>query len=294
MARVLCVLDSRWSWKAWLERNRKNRPVLTFDPGVLPARATLSQSERLAGWRFVGTTSAPRNPIGVMGAGLALAHQAGEDWIGFLFDPGQNLVLNQLALEMAQALRVTHVLVPRGSQLETHGWPVGAETVELEEGYPAMVRDAQRRAQWLEVFQAAEDHTVELAAVHVLSGRLGAGIPVPMPDPGALAWKYGPNLHVVSARSLTPSETDRLTAQHKVKQVSHATPDDYIDLVCSLADQEGQDLGIGTVQHLDLETATLVIKNTAAAPAHPQILKLGTTKVDAKGRETGEIKPWSL
>ncbi|MFX8278007.1 hypothetical protein ABTL45_19265, partial [Acinetobacter baumannii] len=81
---------------------------------------------------------------------------------------------------------------------------------------------------------------------------------------------------------------------HKAKQVTHATPDDYVDLVCALSDQEGHDLGIGTIQRLDLETARLYLKNTAVAPAYPQILKVGTTKVDGKGRETGEIKPWSL
>lgn len=294
MPRALCVLDPRWSWKAWLEKNRKQRPVLTFDPAVLPARITLNKGERLAGWRFVGTTSAPRNPIAIMGASIALANEAGDDWIGFLFDPGQNLVLNQLAVEMAQALRVTHVLVPKGSRLETHGWPVGAEPVELEDGYPPMVREAQRRAQWLEVFQSSQDHTVELGSVHVMGARLGAGTPVPMPDPGALAWRYGANLHVVSPRAFTQAESERLAAQHQAKQVSHATPEDYVDLVCSLADQEGRDLGIGTVQGLDLATGAIHLRNTAVSPAHPQFLKIGTTKVDPKGRETGETKPWSL
>lgn len=294
MPRVLCVLEPRWSWKAWLERNRKQRPVLTFDPSVLPARVTLSQGEKLAGWRFVGTTSAPRNPIGIMGASLALANQAGDDWIGFLFDPGQNLVLNQLAVEMAQALRVTHVLVPKGSSLETHGWPVGAEPVELDEGYPPMVREAQRRAQWLEVFQASVEHEIDLASVHVMGARLGAGQPVPMPEAGTLAWRYGPNLHVVSDQALDPVASERLAAQHNVRQVSHATPADYFNLVCSLADQEGRDLGIGTVDSLDLSTGTLRVFCTAVNPAHPQILKIGTTQVDRKGREAGETKPWSL
>ena len=294
MPRILCVLDQRWTWKGWLERNRRNKPVLTFDPSVLPARVTLQRDGSIHAWRFVGTTSPARNPISVMGGSVALSYQANEDWIGFIFDPGQNLILNQLAVELSQALRVTQVIVPKGSGLDAKGWPVGAEPVELEEGYPSMVREAQRRAQWLDVLQASEDHVVELTEVSTLGARLGAGEVVPLDRPDALCWKYGQNLHLVSERPPGEPETARLLSWHKAKTLSHATPVDYEGLVCSLADQEGNDLGIGAIESLEVATGTLKIKNTAVAPAHARLLRLGTTRIDAKGREQGEVKPWSL
>ncbi|MES1228475.1 MAG: hypothetical protein ABUL72_07365, partial [Armatimonadota bacterium] len=61
-----------------------------------------------------------------------------------------------------------------------------------------------------------------------------------------------------------------------------------------LADQEGNDLGIGTIETVDVSTGVVKLKNTAVSPAHARLLRLGTTKVDAKGRELGEVKPWSL
>lgn len=294
MARTLCVLDQRWTWKPWLERGRANRPVLTLDPSVLPARVTLQVQGQVRGWRFVGSPSAARNPIGVLGSSVALAQQAGEDWLGFLFDPGQNLVLNQLALEIAQALRVDQVLVPQGSSLETKGWPVGADRVSLEEGYPAMVREAQRRAQWLDVTQACVEHQVSLQDIEVVGARMGAGVVVPMDRPDALCWKYGGNLHLVSERPPGEPETARLLSQHNARAITHARPSDYEGLLCSLAGQAGDDLGIGSVERLDTATASMTLLNTAVAPAHARLLKLGTLKIDHKGRELGEVKPWTL
>jgi hypothetical protein len=65
-------------------------------------------------------------------------------------------------------------------------------------------------------------------------------------------------------------------------------------LLCSFANQEGEDFGIGMIRGIDFVTGVAQVACTAVPPAPARILRIGGLRVDPNGNELGEARPWQV
>lgn len=290
--KTLCVLDPRWTWKDWIDSHGKGRPILTLDPAVLPGRLTLQDAGRVRAWRFSGSCDPGRSPLNTLSGAVALAQAAGDRWVAFLFHPGQSILLNELALQIAQCLQPSEILVPEGSSLDSKGWPIGAQSVQLEPGFPPVVREAQRRAQWLDFTQSCTEFTAQLTDFEVMGARIGQGIPFFDDRLKGLAWAWGSHLHVIAQQQPSDDLVSQWCAMTHTQRLNFARPSDYEGLLCATSEQDGRDLGMATIREIDLESGSITLAGTLDGPF--RILKVGTVRIDSAGRELGEVKPWTV
>lgn len=292
------------SWREWLKTHRRGRDLLVLDPADAdhgpPARCALYRGERAVAWRFVGSLEPTRNPLAILQAGATLASRAEGDLVVLLFQVRFSPAVRQLALAVAQVLRPTEILTPDGSGFEGFGWPVGAHRVGLEAEFPAVVTSAQRRSRWIEMIERADSHEVALDRVSIEGLRLGSGAPMPV---GSLhlaglssvlhAEVFGSVLFMVTTGVIEQDPMGRALDLAHATSAMVAEPTAYDGLLCSFADQEGEDFGMGFVESADFERGVFRVRCTAVAPAPVRILKVGSLRIDAGGKELGETKPWS-
>jgi len=207
---------------------------------------------------------------------------------------GGSVVLFQTAIALAHCLEPDRILVPEGSGLEKLGWPVGAEAVGLPAAFPAMVMEAQRRARWLEAFEEADDHEVDLSQVRIEGARLGSGTRIELRRWDGWSEVAGSVLHLVGERALDDQEASSYLNDAHAQRLSLVSGSAYKGLVCSFASQEGEDFGIGTVREFLPERGIMLVRSTAVAPAPVRILRLGTLRIDDSGRDLGDVKSWAL
>jgi polynucleotide 5'-kinase involved in rRNA processing len=178
---------------------------------------------------------------------------------------------------------------------------VGPEEVETEASFPAMVQQAQRKAQWLKLNESCSEHEVNLRRVSIEGARLGSGDAI---HPDALAKaNLDPALHGEVAGGtllLVTAEEPSDQAMARALDIFHASraavvaPTAYDNLLCSFANQEGEDFGIGMVRKIDFKTGIAQISCTAVPPAPVRILRIGGLRVDGSGNELGEARPWQV
>lgn len=293
----LLVGHPEWTWRTWIKENDQERDLICLDPGNgewgWPARVCLIRADKIIAWQFVGTLDASRNPIAVL-SGLTrfLAISPNSDVLLFPFR--QTPVLRQLAIACAQIQQPEEVLVPDSTQLENEPWPVGAETVELEEPLFKIAREAQRRARWIEMIEAGEDHEVDWTKVGTAGIRLGSGQMLPVSGFEGWAEYSGPHLHVLNESDLDDNLAADLLSRSGTSKMSVVHPEDYVGLICSFAHQDGSDYGFGVIRQVDLARKKLIIRCTAVAPSPVRILKVGSVRIDETGIEAEPVKPWSI
>jgi hypothetical protein len=305
MGRTLLLGTPQTSWREWLKANRKERDLICLDPADanagVPARLTLFQAEKTIAWRFYGSLDAQRFPH-VLVAGLPyLLAKAADDAI--VESPAYRATpLNRaVAALIAQLVQPSEILLAQGSDLDRHGWPVGPHEVELQPDFPKTVKDAQRRAQWLKLLEACEEHELDLGGVSIEGARVGSGRRL-HPDEllagaieGALhAELCGSSLFVVTNEVLADAQVSRALDHFHCTKVFFARPDDYSGLLCSFARDSGEDFGMGIVRSIDFEQRRARVLCTAVAPAPVRILRLGSLRLDEQGRELGEVPPWKV
>jgi hypothetical protein len=292
MGATLLVTDARFSWREFAaEKPRVNLDVAAAESGP-PGRVTAWSDGKLRAMRFVGTTDPALNPLAILSAYPALAQATDADsWVATPSLPDTPFG-RHFGLSLAALVRPSRVLTPAGSGLHKWPWPVGAEETDLPHELPPLVREAQRRAQWMALLDRSTLHTVWLGEVALLGARLGSGRRVETPT--AWAEVAGSTLHVVADQALDDAQVSSLMDAAHADKTSSAKPSDYAGLVCSFAHQDGEDFGLGVIEALDVQTETLTVRNEAVAGAMPRIVKLGVLRIDGSGRELPPVRPWSL
>ncbi len=298
MSRQLLVSHPKGSWRDWIKDNLGDRDCLILDPTDAdhgpPARAVLIRGGKVIAWRLIGTLDPQRNPMGLLTAASVLSALLDEGAVVVTFHVRLAPVLRRLALMIAEIVRPTEILVPAGSRLEFEHWPVGADVTELPTGYPQLVKDAQRRARWIELFERCETHEVSIAEVGIEGTRLGSGRKLLHQDYSDYAEVSGGVLHIVSDREPQDSNVARAMDIAHATRMSFVSPDAYRNLVCSFAHQSGEEFGMGKIVEFNPERGVFTILCDAVVPAPVRILRIGSLSVDDDGRELGDARPWTV
>lgn len=306
MGRTLLIGSETGVWREWLKAERRNRDLIVLDPADanygFPTRLVLLRGDRVVAWSFLGSLEPMRAPHLTMAALTAFLAAAESNAIvaSFPYRPGP--LAHQMTLLVDQMVRPTEIFVSQDAPLPEGCLTVGPEPVSHENTLPSLVLEAQRKAQWLALLKIAESHRLNLRELSIEGARLGSGTvctdQVAKIDGLARAvWaeRCGGTLLIVTADEPDDTAIAAALDQFGASRVQLVRPDAYRYLLCSLAREPGEDLGIGMVTHLDFESGEVDLLNTAVPPAHACRLRLGSLRVDtASGRELGEVRPWQV
>jgi hypothetical protein len=294
MSRTLLVGSVDHSWRDWIEAELGDRRFVVADPAVgdygTLGRVAAIRSGRIEEWRFVGSVDFLRNPVGWLSGVIQLG--VGGDEVVLAPEAKDSPAIRHCLLMLAQALGVNRVLVPVGGVGLDWPWPVGAESVEVGAAFPEMVRSAQRRARWLELLEGCGVHEVRLGDIAVVGARLGSGARAG--DDFGFGEVGGGVLHLVTREMLDEEMAARKLDEFHVARVNLVHPRSYHGLLCSFAHESGEDFGMGVVRRFDELRGVVEILNSAVVPAPVRLLKLGTFRIDSKGREVGEHAAWTV
>lgn len=304
MPRTLLIGNSKASWREWLKAHRGSADIVCLEPAETlfgtPGRLSLVRGDKPARWRFFGSLDAQRYPHVLLATACELLSRAGEDAIilcpPFVPSPVQRHTFALLAEFSAPA----EILIAKGTPISHTGWPVGPEEVELPAEFPDVVQHAQRKAQWLEMLEGCSEHQLLLGDISLEGARLGSGVPVSksLLDKAGGEAQYaevcGNSLLVVAAKPIEENHLVRLLDVTHTTKAFMVEPTAYENLLCSFAHESGEDFGMGIVRSIDFSTGVLSVLCTAIPPAPVRLLRLGSLRLDEKGREQGETKPWSV
>ena len=298
MPATLLVSHPKWTWREWLKENQEGSDLLVLDPTSPehgpPARCTLIRNGKPIRWQVVGHTDVQRNPISFLAAATALAQECQTDVIVQLFPMRLSPVLRQLAFTIAQMLEPASVLVPAQSRLDMQAWPTEAKCVDLIEAFPQSVQEAQRRATWIDLQERCERHRIDLASVGIHGTRLGSGVRLKHSDFNEFAEVSGGVLHVITDREVNDDEVSRAMNLTHASRVSIVSPKSYERLICSFADKQGRDFGMGFIESIDPREGTAEVLCEAVVPAPVKNLRIGTLQVSPDGQEVGSLNLWTV
>jgi polynucleotide 5'-kinase involved in rRNA processing len=297
----LLVADQKWTWRDWLKENLGQRDLVCLDVADAdygpPARVFLLNDGKVRSWRLVGSVYPHRNPVDLLIGAASIIAQAREDAVVLSFELREMPVVRQMALALSEFGPFEHVLVPEGSAFLHEPWLIDAQPVALAHALPDAAKTAQRRARWLELLESCEEHTLELDHVGILGARLGSGQRLhgaPFDELGPHVEVYGNTLLVVTDHDhdeRTAGEALNLAHASKLSLVSTTA---YDNLLCSFVRANGEDFGFGVIKGVDFQERTATILNNAVAPAPVRSVRIGSLRIDATGKETGETKPWAV
>jgi polynucleotide 5'-kinase involved in rRNA processing len=171
----------------------------------------------------------------------------------------------------------------------------------LEEAFPAVVRNAQRKAHWLKLMESCEEHVIDLDRISIEGARLGSGMPIHHDD---LAQFFrgrvvhgetsGGALFLVAKEEPDDDQMARALDHFHCSRAHIANPSEYEGLLCSFAKADGEDFGMGAIIKIDFEARKVYAHSTAVPPAPIRVLRIGSVRVDTAGRELGETRPWQV
>ncbi len=293
------------SWREWLKRELGDRDLVCLDPDQSDleslARVVWRRDGKVRSWRFIGSLDASRAPHVVLAALSAFLERIPSDAVVLAPAYKATPISRHLAMLIAQVVGPTRILMAEGCAAPKTGWPVGPESVALEPGFPPVVVAAQRRANWLKLYEQSETHTVELDQVALEGTRLGTGEWV---DPVALrgiglpanvrAEVAGSHLVLIADDDLDDALVGRAMDHFHCARVFFVRPSDLSGLLCSFARDSGEDFGMGVVESVDFAAQRMRVHSTAVAPAPVRILRLGSLRLYGNGAEAGELKPWQV
>lgn len=297
----LLVADPKWTWREWLKENLRGRDLVCLDVADAdhgpPARAFLLRDGKVRAWRFVGSIHPNRNPVDLLIGAATLIAQAKEDALVLSFEMRESPTLRHMALAISEQAAFERALVPEGSGFLHEPWLIETEQIALQNSLPESAKTAQRRARWLEVLESCQEHVLDLDHVGIHGIRLGSGQRLhgaPFDQLGTHVELYGNTLLVVTDHEHDEdAATEALNLSHATKLNFVATTA-YDGLICSFVRGTGEDFGIGVVKSIDFEARTATFLNTAVAPAPVRSVRIGSLRIDATGKETGETRPWAV
>ena len=273
--------------------------LLVLDPADAthgtPATLRLMRGERPLWTRLYGSLDPCRAPH-VLLAGLAEGMaRAGEDLTVRLFGVRTTPLLRQSLALAVSVLRPDQTLVAEGTEIGPPGDPI-----VLEEPLSANVQTATRRAQWMRMLEDSQPHQVELDRVVLEGSRLGSGRPLGIEErkragleAAARVEQAGRSLLIVADDPDERMVARALDVTHSTKAVL-ASPRAYEGLILSFAREAGDEFGHGRVERIDWEAGVLHAVCTAVPPVPVPILRLGSLRIDSKGIERGEARPWEV
>jgi polynucleotide 5'-kinase involved in rRNA processing len=305
VGRTLLIGHPQVTWREWLREHRGGADLLCLDPAdpsqLTPGLLNMTSGAKRLYSRFYGSLDPQRQPH-VLVAATALALQdASENVLIQTFAYRPSPVLRQTLALLAQVVRPDRILVAAGTDIDQSGFPVGPESVELERALPPMVQHAQRKAQWLKLLEECERHTVDLRRVAIEGARIGSGRALNAEQRKAAclasavhAEVTGSTLLVVSDAEIEESDIARALDYAGCSKAVLTEPGVYRNLLCSFANQGGEDFGTGILLEIDWLSLRAQVLCTAVPPAPVRILRLGSLRVDSQGRELGETRPWQV
>lgn len=304
MGRTLLAGDSNTGWREWL-RAHAETDLVVLDPAEAhfgPAgRLTLIRGGRVASWRFYGSLDPQRAPHILLAGAASLLQEAASDAIVQLFPYRATPLVRQLVLALDEMVEPDRILTPEGSGMESLGWSVGPECIHREPGFPEMVRHAQRKAQWLKLLEEGAASEYVLGNLAIRGARLGSGHPVTRTDLDALgladvlyAELCGRTLLVVADSEPDDASVSRALDRHHAQRLHLVRPSAYHGLLCALARDPGEPLGLGRLEKVDFRTGIATVLSTAQEGAGARSLLLGGLILDADGNEQGEVRPWQV
>ncbi|MBN9504028.1 MAG: hypothetical protein BGO01_03335 [Armatimonadetes bacterium 55-13] len=305
MARTLLLSTPDRTWRDWLKDHRKGRDLICLDPTepdqAPPGRLCLFRGEKIVAWHFYGSLDPQRSPQTMITALVQLMAQASEDVIVQSFAYRGTPLLRHVTMLMAQIFQPDEILLPKGAPLEQAGFPVGPQEVELEQAFPTMVQNAQRKAHWMKLFENCEEHELELARLSVEGARLGSGEKIAhevldrfFKGKGLYGEIAGGALFLIAEEDPSDSEMARALDYFHCSRAHIAHPAEYEGLLCSFARSSGEDFGYGAIISIDFAGGIVKAHSTAVAPTPVRILRIGGLRVDTAGRELGEVRPWQV
>jgi hypothetical protein len=303
MPRTLLIGSNTGVWREWMRANRGENDLLCLDPADsdsgFPARIAHYRSEKCVGWRFVGSFSALRSPHVLLAVLSELAVALPENAIVELFPYRPSPLRLQLARLCAAMVKPERILVDRRAQLEKTGWPASIEEIELPEPAPATVLQGHRKARWLQMIEQCESHELDLRHIAIDGLRLGSGVPIPLDNMVRFGFKEalhaevaGTSLLIVSDAEVDDVEVSRALDSTHCSKAHVVSSRAYDNLLCSFADVQGNDFGLGRIERIAFPEMVAAVQCTAVPPAPVGTLRVGGLKVDSEGRELGELKPW--
>lgn len=305
MGKLLLVGGGSAAWSDWLKDHRNGRDLIVLDPADAhhgPAgRLWVIHGNRPAYSAFYGSLDPLRAPHLMVAALHEFLGVVAEDSIVQLFPTRPSPLMRQLTQLVADLIRPSHILIMEGDHDEHMTWPVGPESAEPAHALPAMVYQAQRKAQWLKLIERASRHELQLDRLAIQGARLGSGrvLDAVMRQRAGLEEALrvevcGSALLVVTAQELSGEDVSRALDVTHTQRAHVVHPQDYDNLLCAFVRLNGEEFGYGRIEQIDFELGKVVAYVDAVPPVPVPIVRLGSLRVDGDGRELGEVRPWQV
>jgi hypothetical protein len=301
MGRTVLLAESGYTWREWLKRHQGNADLLVLDPGDAShgpaARIRVLRGERPVYDRFYGSLDPQKSPHLLVGAMIEALEIASPNLVIQLYPYRVTPVLRQTTQLLLQLLKPDRLLVNQGFRGRLHGV---LEEVELDKSLPPAVMAAQRKAQWLSMIEKCEEHSVDLSETTLSGSRLGAGDSIgearktKLGLDGAYVEVSGTTLYVVTDAEFSDEVVSRALDVTHCSRAHFVSPSVYEGVLCSFAKPTGEDFGYGFLKSVDFINLRAQVLCTAIPPVPVPMLKLGSLRIDEKGNELGEMKPWQV
>jgi len=304
MRRTALIGHPGVSWRDWIKSNRGKSDLLCLDPADVvtahPGKFTLLRGEKVLYQRFFGSADLQKAPHVWLGAlNEALSKTDADVIVQFpLYRPTP--VAWQAVLLGLQLFLPTDILVAEGTMVDLNAFPIGPELVALDKAFPAMVQQAQRKAQWMALRERCKLHEIDLRNVSIEGARLGSGRRLDPVERGRLTLEdclvevTGTNLMIISHQEIDERVVARALDFTHCSKAHLVDPHWFEGLISAFARQSGEDFGYGFVESFDFENLKMTAWNTAEPPTPVRILRLGSLRVDLRGNELPELKPWQV
>ncbi len=301
MGRTVLLAESGFSWREWLKKHQGNADLLVLDPGDAghgpAARIRVLRAEKPIFDRFYGSLDPQKAPHLIVGAMIEALEIASPNLVIQLYPYRVTPVLRQTTQLLLQLLKPDRTLVNSGLKGRFSGT---FEEVELDKSLPAQVQAAQRKAQWLSMIEKCEEHSVDLSETILSGSRLGAGDPVgearktKLGLDGAYVEVSGSTLYLVTDQEFSDDVISTALDVTGCARAHFVSPSVYEGVLCSFAKLTGDDFGYGFLRSVDFINLRAQVLCTAIPPVPVPMLKLGSLRIDEKGNELGEMKPWTV
>lgn len=301
MGRTVLLAESGFSWREWLKRHQGNADLLVLDPGDAShgpaARIRVLRGDKPIYDRFYGSLDPQKAPHLVVGAMVEALECALPNLVIQLYPYRVTPVLRQTTQLLLQLLKADRLLVNQGFNGRLSG---SFEEVELEKSLPGAVQSAQRKAQWLSMIEKCEEHSVDLSETILSGSRLGAGETVgearktKLGLDGAYVEVSGTTLYLVTDAEFSDEVIARSLDVTGCTRAHFVSPSVYEGVLCSFAKLTGDDFGYGFLRSVDFINLRAHVLCTAIPPVPVPMLKLGSLRIDERGNELGEMKPWTV